>query len=221
MKKGFQAECDRLCGRADRIEEWGWACWFAAALPRRPELADVLSCNTITWVSDLKPWREALATKFSGSRAAKLRRLEQQQTLLDIQLGAVDCGQGDRDPPFRPDVRLLPHSPEVQDQDYEAEDERLDEMGTQPFVCDDSTGHVEQDNVDKDAGQHEDIEEVEEADTIASPQVAPASASRSKHRVSPSGSELWKRIKSICEAGDHNTLTMADISRKLSREFGR
>ena len=205
------------------MEEWGWACWFAAALPRRPELADVLSCNNITWVCDLGPWRETQANKFSGSRAAKLRRLEQQQQkLLDMQLGAVECGQGDRDTPFRPDVPLLPHSPEAQDQDYEAEDERLDEMGTQPFVCDDSIDYVEQDNVDQDAGQQEDIEEVEDADTVDSPEVGPASASRSEHRVvSPSGSQLWKRIKSMCEAGDHNTVTMADISRKLSREFGR
>ena len=51
----------------------------------------MFNCDTITWVSSLKPWRALLAkrgVKIRGERPAKLRRLE---GALDRSLGAVSC----------------------------------------------------------------------------------------------------------------------------------
>ena len=85
----------------------------------------MLNCDTITWVSSLKPWRALLAKrglKIRGDRPAKLRRLE---GALDRSLGAVCCDA---------DSEVVKND-DGYAADYEDHqpDDQLDSLATQPF----------------------------------------------------------------------------------------
>ena len=212
-----------LCGRADRRAEWGWACWHAAALARRPELANVLSCNTITWVSSLKPWRALQAKrgmKMHGNRPAKLQRLE---VALDRNLGAVSR---DSDSEVVANDDDYAHQSEVSLVD-ELEGSWVDEMdslATQKWHPSEGGSNdvcsTEEKCEEENGEEQEDIDD--EPSTLAPTRPTDAmAAGTAQHRAQPSDTELFQRIKGICGADAHNLSTRRDVEKLLTKNFGR
>lgn len=182
------------------------------------------SCNTITWVSSLKPWHNRIkkwtgqqvslqlserGIKSTGSRATKIRRLE--EFSLDRSLGAVICSETLESSGAEAEQQSLIgafSSNVVKDggrDEREAEDE-LDSVATQPFQTDSASQQLGIDDEidDKDDDEAND----EEGDT--------------RHQAAaPSDSQLRKRIRSICKAQAQGSPTVRNVELQLTKEFGR
>lgn len=182
----------------------------------------MLSCDTITWVSSLKPWRALLAERGIASheaRPAKLRRLE---GALDRSLGAVSCDA---------DTEVIANDDDDASYEDHQPDDQLDCLATQPFEGGSSDEDSEEEKCeeenDEKAEEAEDIDDGPDTVFDVKPTVAPTrstdevTAGTLHDRATPTGTELFKRITSICAAGSGDSPTLPDVEKVLEKDFDR